>query len=215
MFTGLVKDLGELVQTSTIAEGKRLLIKAPKLINEIKIDDSVSVNGVCQTAVAIHGDSFEMIAVHTTLEKTTLGSLRQGDLVNLELAVRASDRLGGHIVQGHVNGLATLSAMKNFGSNYDLDFKIDPSLRRYIVAEGSIAIDGISLTVARVGADWFGVTIIPHTWNNTALAKRKIGDKVNIEVDILAKYLENLIAHTAPKESKSNLTLDWLKEKGF
>lgn len=215
MFTGLVKEMGELVSTKTIAEGKRLRIRAPKLTPEIAIDDSVSVNGVCQTAVGVDGDCFEMIAVHTTLEKTTLGNLTSGSKVNLELAVRASDRLGGHIVQGHVNGLAKLAEVQNHGENFNLNFKIDQKLRRYIVDEGSIAIDGISLTVARTGSDWFGVTIIPHTWHHTVLGLRKLGDDVNIEVDILAKYLENLIAHMGPSENKSKITMEWLKEKGF
>jgi len=215
MFTGLIKEVGELISAKTIAEGKRLRIRAPKLTPEIAIDDSVSVNGVCQTAVKVDGDCFEMIAVHTTLEKTTLGNLVSGAKVNLELAVRASDRLGGHIVQGHVNGLATLIEIQNHGENFNLNFKIDPKLRRYIVDEGSIAIDGISLTVARTGSDWFGVTIIPHTWHNTVLGQRKLGDAVNIEVDVLAKYLENLIAHMGKASGQSNITMEWLKEKGF
>lgn len=213
MFTGLVKELGTVVSSKSIAEGKKLRIRAPKLISEIGIDDSVSVNGVCQTAVAIEGDSFEVIAVHTTLEKTTLGKLESNHRVNLELAVRASDRLGGHIVQGHVNGLAKLIELKNYGENYDLNFSIAPDLRKYIVDEGSITIDGISLTVARTGKDWFGVTIIPHTWHNTVLSARKLGDAVNIEVDILAKYLENLMKYSISK--KSSLSMEWLKEKGF
>src|SRR5690554_6621615 len=115
MFTGLIKEVGTLVSTKTIAEGKRLRIYAPKLAADIAIDDSVSVNGVCQTAIAVDGNFFEMIAVHTTLEKTTLGDLKVNEPVNLELAVRASDRLGGHIVQGHVNGIAKLVEIKNHG----------------------------------------------------------------------------------------------------
>tara|TARA_R110000868_G_scaffold55424_2_gene172261 strand:+ start:14441 stop:15082 length:642 start_codon:yes stop_codon:yes gene_type:complete len=213
MFTGLVKEMGTLVEVSSIAEGKRLRICAPKLISEIAIDDSVSVNGVCQTAIAIGENYFEVVAVHTTLEKTTLGKLKKDEKLNLELAVRASDRLGGHIVQGHVNGVAKLRTIENKGENYNLVFSIAPVLRKYIVSEGSIAIDGISLTVSRVGDDWFGVTIIPHTWNNTVLGQRKISDSVNIEVDILAKYLENLIKFQSPTNSK--LTENWIREQGF
>lgn len=213
MFTGLVKELGTLVATTSIAEGKRLRIRAPKLISEINVDDSVSVNGACQTAMAIHDDCFDVIAVHTTLEKTTLGALKAGDKLNLELAVKASDRLGGHIVQGHVNGVSRLIEINNHGENYDLRFSVDHKLRRYIVNEGSIAIDGISLTVSTSGEDWFGVTIIPHTWHNTVLGQRKLNDFVNIEVDILAKYLENLISHMG--DTKSSISAQWLKEKGF
>tara|TARA_R110000868_G_scaffold38966_5_gene136161 strand:- start:3371 stop:4012 length:642 start_codon:yes stop_codon:yes gene_type:complete len=213
MFTGLVKEMGSLISSTSITEGKRLRIRAPKLISQIEIDDSVSVNGVCQTAIAIGPDYFDMIAVHTTLEKTTLGKLKQNDAVNLELAVRASDRLGGHIVQGHVNGVATLKSIDNQGENFNLTFAVDASLRKYIVAEGSIAVEGISLTVSKVGVDWFGVTIIPHTWNNTVLGFRKINDLVNIEVDILAKYLENLIRFQTP--NKSELSEAWIREQGF
>ena len=213
MFTGLVKEMGKLIKISSISEGKRLRIQAPKLIQEISIDDSVSVNGVCQTAVALDGDCFEVVAVHTTLEKTTLGSLKDGEKLNLELAVRASDRLGGHIVQGHVNGVARLKTVENKGENFNLTFSIDSSLRKYIVAEGSIAIDGISLTVSCVGEDWFGVTIIPHTWKHTVLGQRNINDAVNIEVDILAKYLESLIKFQSPTDSK--LTESWIREQGF
>lgn len=214
MFTGLIKEMGQLVSTTVIAEGKRLRIKAPKLIGEIAIDDSVSVNGVCQTAIAIDGECFEMIAVHTTLEKTTLGKLKQGDKVNLELALRASDRLGGHIVQGHVNGTAVLEHIENFGENYNLKFKIPNELRKYIIAEGSIAIEGISLTVSSIGETWFSVTIIPHTWANTILGLRKVGDQVNIEVDVLAKYLENLVKYNT-NQSSSKISESWLKEQGF
>ncbi|MBH47024.1 MAG: riboflavin synthase [Halobacteriovorax sp.] len=213
MFTGLVKEMGKLISIKSISEGKRLRIQAPKLIQEIGVDDSVSVNGVCQTAVAIDGDCFEVIAVHTTLEKTTLGKLKDGEKLNLELAVRASDRLGGHIVQGHVNGVARLKTLENKGENFNLTFSINSALRKYIVAEGSIAIDGISLTVSCVGEDWFGVTIIPHTWKNTVLGQRKVNDAVNIEVDILAKYLENLIKFQSPTNSK--LTEGWIREQGF
>lgn len=197
MFTGLIKDLGVIKAMTKIPEGVEFEIQT-KLISEIAVDDSVAVNGVCLTATKILPESFKMQAVNVTLEKTSLGKLHTGDLVNLELALRFSDRLGGHIVQGHVNGVANLESSKNQGENYELWFSLPSQFKKYIVKEGSIAIDGISLTVADVDFDQasrFMVTIIPHTWNNTQLHKKNIGDFVNIEVDMMAKYLENFVKY--------------------
>ena len=197
MFTGLIKDLGIIKSMKKIAEGVEFEIQT-KLASEIGIDDSVAVNGVCLTATSVSAETFKMQAVNITLEKTTLGKLNEGDLVNLELALRFSDRLGGHIVQGHVNGVGALENSKNQGENYELWFSIPNQFKKYIVKEGSIAIDGISLTVADVDFDHgsrFMVTIIPHTWNNTQLHKKRLGDGVNIEVDMMAKYLENFIKY--------------------
>lgn len=197
MFTGLIKDLGIIKSMKKIAEGVEFEIQT-KLVSEIGIDDSVAVNGVCLTATSVSAETFKMQAVNITLEKTTLGKLNEGDLVNLELALRFSDRLGGHIVQGHVNGVGALENSKNQGENYELWFSIPNQFKKYIVKEGSIAIDGISLTVADVDFDHgsrFMVTIIPHTWNNTQLHKKRLGDGVNIEVDMMAKYLENFIKY--------------------
>lgn len=194
MFTGLIKDLGKITRMTSIEEGMELEIET-KLIPEIAIDDSVAVNGVCLTATKLLTSGFCVQAVNLTLEKTSLRNLQVGSLVNLELAMRLSDRLGGHLVQGHVNGVATISKFKSFGENFEIWFQVPATFKKYIIKEGSIALDGISLTVADV--DFEGnnseimVTVIPHTWNHTQLHTKKMGDIVNLEVDMMAKYLEN------------------------
>lgn len=217
MFTGLVKEIGKIKSVVPNREGAKLEIESGKLISEIAIDDSVAVNGVCQTAVAVSCKTFTVQAVHTTLEKTTLGKLRVGDDVNLELALRLSDRLGGHLVQGHVNATAPLTAVKATGENYLLTVTLPDALLRYVIAEGSITLDGISLTIAKLESNNVTVSIIPHTFHSTILKNKKIGDHINIEVDVLAKYVERLL-HFSPvqsKESESMMTEDWLRSKGF
>ncbi|MBL7664613.1 MAG: riboflavin synthase [Bacteriovoracaceae bacterium] len=192
MFTGLIKDLGQIQKIEKNLEGQNFWIKT-KLINDIQIDDSVAVNGVCLTAVEKNADCFRAQAIHMTLEKSSLGQLTEQSVVNLELALKANERLGGHFVQGHVNTTGILTATKNVGDNYELTFEIPQDNLKYIIAEGSIAIDGISLTVARLKDQFVTVAIIPHTWANTNLSTVKLGDKVNIEVDLLAKYLERFM----------------------
>lgn len=190
MFTGLIKDIGTIKNITKNDEGKVFEIET-QLINEIAVDDSVAVNGCCLTATKINSQTFVVQAVHITLEKTSLNNLEVGSKVNLELALRLSDRLGGHLVQGHVNGIAVFKSMTNQGENYQLWFKLPSDLLKYVIAEGSIAIAGISLTVADIENDLVMVTIIPHTWKNTIFQYLKINDQVNIEVDMMAKYLEN------------------------
>ena len=190
MFTGLVKDIGTIISVEENTEGKIFEIKT-NLISEIKIDDSVAVNGCCLTATKINENSFIAQAVHVTLEKTSLGYLQVGSKANLELAMRLSDRLGGHLVQGHVNAKAKLKSIEPKGNNINLWFDIPVTQMKYIISEGSIAISGISLTVAAIVENSVMVTIIPHTWHHTNLNTLNINDEVNIEVDMMAKYLEN------------------------
>lgn len=191
MFTGLIKDIGKIESIIDNETGKVFVISTPKLISHIKVDDSIATNGVCLTATAIKDNSFQVQAVHVTLEKSNLGELNTGDKVNLELALRASDRLGGHLVQGHVNGKGELIEVLQRGDNWEMEFRIPSDLRKYFIDEGSIAIDGISLTIAKAKESSLVVSIIPHTYENTTLGVKKIGDSVNIEVDMMAKYLEN------------------------
>lgn len=197
MFTGLIKEIGTIIEVKENQEGRKISIKALQLIDQIGIDDSVSVNGACQTAVEVSADKFTVQAIHTTLEKTNLGELKVGDFVNLELAMRLSDRLGGHLVQGHVNDTTSLEKIEQNGENYLLTFKLKDSFEKYIIAEGSITINGISLTVAYLDNQHqhFTVSIIPHTWQNTTLKYVNLGGLVNVEVDMLAKYVENLLRH--------------------
>ncbi len=216
MFTGLIKELGEIVDISPNAEGKLFKIKSSKLISEIKVDDSVAINGCCQTAIKVEPPYFYVQAVHVTLEKTNFNQLKISDRVNMELALRFSDRLGGHLVQGHVNGVATLTKKEDLGKNILLSFKIPKQFSKYLMNEGSVAIDGISLTVASFSKEdlQLTVSIIPHTYEVTNLKARSLGDLVNIEVDVIAKYLENLISHQSTSEVPS-ISKDWLSSKGF
>ncbi|RLA63119.1 MAG: riboflavin synthase [Epsilonproteobacteria bacterium] len=211
MFTGLVKEVGRIKEIRSNPEGKELIIESKELLPEMGIDDSVSVNGACQTVTEVRNGAFKVQSIHVTLEKTTLGSLKPGDPVNLELALRASDRLGGHFVQGHVNDCGVISNIKSIGENYLYSIKYPENLGKYIISEGSIAIDGISLTVARLNreARELTVSLIPHTMKNTNLNSLKVGDKVNLEVDLLAKYIENLLS------KGDDLSQKWLASKGF
>lgn len=192
MFTGLVENIGTIKSIESNTEGKCLVVKS-SLAHELNIDDSVSINGACQTVIAKNEDSFTVQAVHITLQKTGLGNLKMNDPVNLELALKASDRLGGHMVQGHINDIAQVKSINEIGKNREIWFEVPNELDRYIIQEGSIAVDGISLTVAHKRPSEFMVTIIPHTFTKTNIQFLKLGDKVNIEVDILGKYIESLI----------------------
>jgi len=194
MFTGLIETLGKVEKSLANNAGKEIHIYCPQLAGQVKVDDSVAINGACQTVILKNETSFTVQAVHVTLEKTTFGDLKSGDLVNLELALKAQDRLGGHFVQGHVNGIGPITKIVQRGGNYEVWLKIPQTLLKYVIQEGSIALDGISLTVAQIKNDQVMVSIIPHTWEKTNLSLKKIGHKMNIEVDMMAKYLENFLA---------------------
>lgn len=192
MFTGLVADLGTLEEVETGDEGARLSI-ASALVGEMGAGDSVSVNGVCLTATEVGEGHFVAEAMNETLQRSSLGSARAGDRVNLELAVRADSRLGGHIVQGHVDGVGTVSGSREEGIARVVTIEADPSLLRYVVEKGSVALDGVSLTVARVDESSFDVWLIPETLERTNLAAAAAGRPLNVEVDIVAKYVEKLV----------------------
>lgn len=193
MFTGLIQEVGIIESITTNAEGKEFVIKAPNLIRDIKIDDSVATNGVCLTATKIQGDTFRVQAIHVTLEKTSIGHLKPHDKVNLELSLRPHDRLGGHFVQGHVNALGNVKKIEKIGNNWEIEVTFPPELRKYMISEGSIALDGISLTIARLSETSLTVAIIPHTLEKTSLSSKKVGDVLNLEVDMIAKYIENFL----------------------
>ena len=193
MFTGLIQEVGTIVSVSQNAEGKEFIIRAPNLIKDIQIDDSVATNGCCLTATKISGDTFKVQAIHMTLSKTSVGHLKANDKVNLELSLRPHDRLGGHFVQGHVNALGKIKQIKTMGENWEIEVSFPADLRKYMISEGSVALDGISLTIARLTADSLTVAIIPHTLENTTLGTKKVGDHLNIEVDMIAKYIENFL----------------------
>jgi riboflavin synthase len=192
MFTGLVADKGTVTAVEATADGVRLAV-ATALAPEISEGDSVAVNGVCLTATAIADGRFSADVMHETLRRSSLGEVAEGAEVNLELPLRASDRLGGHVVQGHVDGLGTIADVREDGFARLVEIAAPPETLRYVVEKGSIAVDGISLTVASVTDDRFSVSLIPETLERTNLGAAALGQPVNLEVDVLAKYVEKLV----------------------
>ena len=195
MFTGLVQSLGTVSEVHETSDGVRLAIETP-LAGELNEGDSIAVNGVCLTAVGLcKGQRFGADVMRETLSRTSLGALDGGSSVNLELPLRATDRLGGHIVQGHVDGLGVVSETRDDGFARVVTIEAGPELLRYVVEKGSIAVDGVSLTVARVDDTSFDVSLIPETLQRTTLGRAANGTTVNLEVDIMAKYAEKILAH--------------------
>lgn len=212
MFTGIIEEIGIIGKIISVQGGKKFFLSAEKILSDLHVDDSVAVNGVCLTAVEIDANGFWADAVGETLTKSTLGSIAVGAKVNLERALKLSDRLGGHIVQGHVNGIGRLIRITNRGDAYLLEFSVPDSLLRYIIAEGSIAVNGVSLTVAQLNGNILGVSVIPHTWENTNFNTFSIGEQVNLEVDVIAKYVERMMKFNV---NDNRLTIEKLKEEGF
>ena len=200
MFTGLIQDIGTLVETRPHTAGKELKIRT-KLASEIKVDDSIATNGICLTATTVGADFFICQAVHVTLEKTTAGLWGPGEKLNLELSLRHSDRLGGHFVQGHVNALTKIQEIQVRGGNWEVTMDLPQDLKRYMISEGSITLDGVSLTIARLTEKSFTVSMIPHTLERTHFSTKKRGDLINLEVDLIAKYIESLLG---PQKASSD-----------
>jgi riboflavin synthase len=199
MFTGLIEDIGKIESLQSGEEGARVRI-ATRLAEEIAEGDSVAVNGVCLTATAVDAGGFETEAMNQTLTVTALGGLDSGDSVNLELAMKASDRLGGHIVQGHADGVGTVASIEDDGFARRLRVDLGPKLIRYVVEKGSITLSGVSLTVADLGDSWAAVSLIPETLERTTLGEAEVGDKLNVECDVVAKYVERMVRPFAGKE---------------
>ena len=192
MFTGLVADLGEVSDVEATADGVRLRV-ATELAAELGEGDSVAVNGVCLTAVSADAEAFTAEVMNETLRRSSLAEVAAGRRVNLELPLRAQDRLGGHVVQGHVDGVGAVSGVEDDGFARVVTIDAPPGLLRYVVEKGSIAVDGVSLTVASVSPDTFAVSLIPETLERTNLGAAAPGTPVNLEVDVLAKYVEKLV----------------------
>jgi riboflavin synthase len=193
VFTGLVADLGTVAAVDATGDGVRLLVRTA-LAGDIREGDSVAVNGVCLTATALGDGGFRADVMHETLRRSSLASVAEGARVNLELPLRAEDRLGGHFVQGHVDGVGSVRDVREDGFARVVTIEAPSEVLRYVVEKGSIAVDGVSLTVAGVGEDWFSVSLIPETLERTILGTAEPGRTVNLEVDVLAKYVEKLVA---------------------
>ena len=195
MFTGLVEALGHIERVSDERDGRRISIVWPELpdLDPIKMGESIAVNGCCLTAIRCSGTEFDVQAGPETLKRTNLDDRKSGDLVNLERALKVGDRLGGHFVQGHIDTTAVLRQRQRQGDWEFLEFDVDPSWTKLMVQKGSIAVDGISLTLVDVGISAFSVMLIPHTLRMTTLGPCAVGDRVNIEVDMLAKHVQKLM----------------------
>ncbi len=212
MFTGLIEEVGTLIAR----RGHELVIGAPMIAPTLKLGDSVAVNGICLTATALGRDRFSADVSATTLDATTAGAWQGGRKLNLERALALGDRLGGHLVSGHVDGVGALKERRKLGEAWKLTFEMPPELAPFLVPKGSIAIDGTSLTVNDVESHAFTVTVIPHTAEKTLLLDLAPGDPVNLEADMLAKYVQRMLsAYVQPAAPKSGLTWAKLAECGF
>lgn len=212
MFTGLIEEVGAVERIAHEGGAARIVVEAPGAAASAKLGDSIAVNGVCLTAVAIDGGLISFDAVPETLARSSLGSLRAGSKVNLEQALVAGARLGGHFVQGHVDGVGRILAIREEGNARVVTISAPAELMRYMVLKGSVALDGISLTLAEVGEETITVWIVPHTWTHTNLSDRRPGDPVNIEADLIARHVEKLLAERA---DGGGFTEDLLMAEGF
>lgn len=194
MFTGIVEELGEVAAVVDLPDAARITVRGPLVTSDAAHGDSIAVNGVCLTVVDIGAGTFTADVMKETLQRSSLGALRVGSAVNLERAVRLQDRLGGHLVQGHVDGTGELLVLIPNQHWTVVRMSLPAALGRYVVEKGSITVDGVSLTVSTVSEDWFEVSLIPTTLTLTTLGHKGVGDRVNLEVDITAKYVEKLLA---------------------
>lgn len=213
-------EVGRVRRIDRRADGAYFIIDCRKVLDGTRVGDSISINGVDLTATELGPDYFSADGSLETLRRSTLGHLAPGSRVNLERALAVGERLGGHMVQGHVDGTVETVRAVPEGNAYRMRFRFGDDLGRYIALKGSVALDGISLTVAALGRDWFEVAVIPHTWRETTLAQLKGGDRVNIEVDVLAKYVERLLQHGVGRpsgagESAGRLSVEYLMDQGY
>lgn len=215
MFTGIVEELGSIRSVRRGQHSSVLSIAAKDILSDLKIGDSVAVNGVCLTATTVDSGGFTADVMHETLNRSSLGSLTVGSHVNLERAMAANGRFGGHIVSGHIDGTGTITALRKDDNAVWYTISASQELLRCIVEKGSIAIDGISLTVAEVGESWFSISAIPHTVAVTTLGEKRPGDTVNLENDVIGKYVEKLLRPQPQETAKSSLTLEFLAQHGF
>ena len=211
MFTGLVEGVGTVVRLVSRGGGRAITLKVPPSFKDLKIGDSLALSGACLTVAATHRGEVTLEAVSETLKRTTLAGLRVGNKLNLERALQAESRLGGHFVQGHVDGVGEIKAIRRAGGSLEVEVSAGSEILKYLVEKGSVALDGVSLTLVSVRENTFIVALIPHTIGHTTLGSWRIGDEVNIEVDILSKYVEQHLK----REEKHSMTPEWLAEQGF
>lgn len=215
MFTGIIEEIGIIKNVKKNNKSSIITIQGKRIFEDINIGDSISVNGVCLTVTTFSNEIFTADVMNETLSRSSLSSLQNGSYVNLERAMSASGRFGGHIVSGHIDGTGKIIKIKRDDNAIWYTVTVEDNLIKYIVEKGSIAIDGISLTVVNVNENSFSVSIIPHTSQETILSNRLVGDIVNIENDIIGKYVEKLITFEKNKKDESNITMDFLINNGF
>ncbi len=216
MFTGLIQDIGEIQSLQHRGGGVSLTISTQLDLRSVKVGDSVAVEGVCLTVVEVSGRTFSVEVSPETLGRTTLANLKKGQPVNLETALKMSDLLGGHLVSGHVDGTGEITAVAREGNSLRYRFRVPPEVGRYLIEKGSVAVDGISLTVAECRDQGFSVSVIPHTAERTTLGKKKAGDKVNLENDLIAKYVEKFVHQAGgPASPSTRINAAFLAEHGF
>lgn len=215
MFTGIVEEMGTIEKIQKGRHSAILHIRAELILDDLKIGDSVAVNGVCLTATSIHSQVFTADVMHETLNRSSLAQLKSGSRVNLERAMPAWGRFGGHMVAGHVDGIGTITRISRDDTAVWYTIQASPSILRYIIEKGSIAIDGISLTVAQTGTDSFSISAIPHTVAATTLSQRRTGDSVNLENDMIGKYVEKLFTPSDKQKPTSTLTKEFLSQCGY
>ncbi|RKE00093.1 riboflavin synthase [Marinifilum flexuosum] len=217
MFTGLIEEIGQIKAIERGAKSIRLSISANKIMDDVKLGDSIATNGICLTVISFDSAGFTADVMPETMNRTSFGTLGTGSKVNLERAVRVGDRLGGHMVSGHVDGLGEIVGQEKDDNAIWVSIAAPKNILKYVIEKGSIAIDGISLTVAYVDEKIFKVSIIPLTQYDTTLTSKKAGEKVNLECDMTAKYIEKFMFHREEEEKseKSDISMDFLKENGF
>ena len=215
MFTGLIEEIGEIKSIEKGAKSGKITIKAEKVLHGVKLGDSISTNGVCLTVTEFNKGSFSVDVMAETIRNSNLGKLKPGSHVNLERALRLGDRLGGHIVSGHIDGTGTIVELLKEENATWVSVETTRNILKYIVHKGSITIDGISLTVAYVDEKIFKVSIIPHTKGETTLVLKKIGDEVNLENDMMAKYVEKILKYEDTPKEKKSISMDFLEKNGF
>lgn len=217
MFTGIVEEIGVIDGIKRGEKSSKLLIRGSKVLDKTKLGDSIATNGVCLTVTSISGNIFEVDVMAETLRKSNLGKLNMGSKVNLERTLNLETRLGGHIVSGHIDGIGIITSFIQEDNAVWITVKASLDILKYVVYKGSITIDGVSLTIAYIDDNCFKVSIIPHTAKETTLLNKKVGDSVNLECDLIGKYVEKLLGFDIKKnnENKSSITEEFLKNNGF
>lgn len=212
MFTGIIEEIGIVKDFKLLSENAEISIDCLKVLEDTKIGDSIAINGVCQTVINLTEKGFSAEVSKETLSVTNFADLKKGDKVNLERAMTLNERIGGHIVSGHVDSVATVVSVQKNSDFYDIEFRVSDEASRYIIKKGSVTLNGISLTVADIQGDLIRVAVIPHTFENTNLSCLKTGQKVNLETDVFAKYIEKFLLN---EKTSSVISEDFLKENGF